>query len=231
MVIHNLSEDTVNETINELFDREEQTHKLGFCTCFQCRLDVACYALNRIKSEYVISGRGIAHGENAYGEKLQKAADVVTVIHEGWSRIDHTRRPHFQHIAAQVKPILPQGSVYNFPSIIGRLFNGSNFEPLSGVQIGLYVDGELVRMIDPNWQNPASLVGNTAGTFIFWPYPEEVASPGKKKSYSYQLTAQVPGFEDFSHFFEIELVSDQLAIDQFSLQRVHKLPDLCIFPK
>ncbi len=231
MEIHNLTEDLVRTTIDDLFDEEERVKKLGYCTCFQCRLDVACYALNKVKPEYVVSGRGMAYADLDYADKLQREADIVSVVKEGWARIDQTKRPHFTHQSSHAKPTFPAGPVYNFPSIMGRLFNGANFEPFSGIEIGLYAGDELVPMMDLNWQNPCSLVKNTAGTYIFWPYPEVAEEPGAKKTFSFRVFVQVAGFEDLSHYFELELISETSVVDQFSIQRAHKLPDLYLFPK
>ncbi len=47
MNVHNLMENIVIETVNDIF---EDKKKEGFdmAECLQCRLDVACYVLNRI---------------------------------------------------------------------------------------------------------------------------------------------------------------------------------------
>ena len=41
----------------------------------------------------------------------------------------------------------------------------------------------------------------------------------------------MPGFEPVSHFFELDLASDRAVKEEFSLQHVHKVPDLYLFPK
>ncbi|MCX7025516.1 MAG: late competence development ComFB family protein [Spirochaetes bacterium] len=231
MEIHNLTEDLVRTTLDELFDEEEKAKTLGFCTCYQCRLDVTCYALNKVKPEYVVSGRGLAYSGQDYADKLQRTADIVVVIKEGWAKIDQTKRPHFVHQSSHAKPMFPSGPVFNFPSIIGRIFNGSNFEPFSGIQLCLYQGDDLVPMMDQNWLNPCTLVKNTSGTYIFWPYPETANETGMQKTFSFRVFAQVPGFEDISHYIELELSSEPVVVDQFSIQRVHKLPDLYLFPR
>ena len=98
MKIHNLMEDIVLDKLHEIFDEEElTTFNNGFCTCYQCRLDVACYVLNRIQNKYVTSSRGLAHLRTEYQTNLQKSADLVSMIHDGIKQVSSTRRPHSNH--------------------------------------------------------------------------------------------------------------------------------------
>jgi competence protein ComFB len=231
MEIHNLMEDLVLDTVNELFDTKEKGSAGSWCTCGQCRQDVACFVLNRLKPEYVVSGRGVAYVEQDYGEKLQKIADVVSMVREGWSKVNASKRPNHPHTTSEDEQIRIDGPVFNVPPIMGRLFNGSNFEPISNISIMLY-DGEtLVPMMDSNWQNPCTIVEHTAGTFIFWPRPVLCAKPGETRVFSYEIRAGIPGFEDLNHFIEIETVSAPTACLQFSMHAVHHLSDLVVFPK
>ncbi len=183
MDIHNLMEDLVKATVNELFDAEERGASGSWCTCGQCRMDVACYVLNRIRPEYVVSSRGIAYTEQDYGEKLQKTADVVSLAREGWARINSAKRPNHEHVSngAVMERPAPEGPVFNLPPIMGRVFNVSNFEPVSGATVTLGDGGSLQPMMDANWQNPYGIVKNTAGTFIFWPAPVPAAAAGEKR--------------------------------------------------
>ncbi|HAE21876.1 MAG TPA: competence protein ComFB [Spirochaetaceae bacterium] len=230
MDIRNLMEDYVKATVHELFDAEQKGSTSSWCTCDQCRLDVACYVLNRLKPEYVISGRGVAYSEQDYQEKLQKTADVVSLVREAWAKINSSPRPYHSHGAKHVEQQQASGPVYNLPPIMGRLFNGNNFEPIAAGTIELHSDEGLVAMIDANWQNPYPMVKNTAGTFIFWPAPVAAVSGGEKKRFSFTITASLGGFDALSHFLELELPADAEAVRSFSLAKVHKLPDLYVFP-
>ena len=163
MEIHNLMEDMVTQTVDELFDAGSKGEADGWCTCRQCRLDVACYALNRLKPEYVLSGRGVAYADLDYNEKLQRTADVVTYVREGWRRINASPRPNHAVFASGDCTALPPGPVYNFRPIVGRLFNGSSFEPIVDARVSLLDENGLVRMMDTTWFNPYDLVRNTNG--------------------------------------------------------------------
>ncbi len=231
MEIHNLMEDIVRQNVDELFDSEERSPKLGYCTCAQCRLDVSCYVLNRIAPEYVTSGRGVIHGEADWSGKVQKTADVLSLVREGWTRINLTRRPQFHENAEPRTDQLPTGPVFNFPSVLGRLFNGSDFSPLADVQVSLYQGEELLPMIDPNWQNPCTIVRDTEGTFIFWPKPRKAEKAGQKADFEFRVHARMPGYEEVTHYFELSLTAEAQAVDQFAVRKVHKLPDLYAFPQ
>lgn len=233
MEIRNLMEEEVLGVVAELFELETRDRRLGFCTCGQCRLDVACYVLNRLKPEYIVSSRGLAYSERDFLEKVQRRADIIALAKEGWARVDHSPRPTADHGAQKPRelPALPEGPAFNLPTVMGRAFNGLNFEPLAAGTVSLLVDGELSPMMDANWQNPFVLAKATAGNFILWPRPAPAAEAGLGRRFAFELKAEVPGFEPLSHFFELELSSERAAREDFSLQRVHKAPDLYLFPK
>jgi competence protein ComFB len=228
--IHNIAEDLVRSVVGDIFAAEERDRRLGFCTCSQCRLDVACYVLNRLPPEYVVSGRGVAHAAKDYQERIQRQADAITLANEGWRRIDQSRRPHFEHGSGRSRIQYPAPPVFNYPTIIGRLFNGTTFDPVDKAQVSLYRDGRLVPMIDPNWQNPCSLLASTGGTFIFWPYPEKADSTGESRAVEFELRSSPEGFAPLTHFFVLRVNSEGAVQDQFSLQRQFILPDLTVFP-
>lgn len=231
MDIHNLMEDLVVQTVDELFDAAEQGTTKSWCTCRQCRMDVACFVLNRLKPEYVLSGRGVAYAELDYGEKLQRGADVASMVKEGWAKINSTPRPNHDVLASGSCHDVPEGPVFNIRPIMGRIFNGSNFEPIKDTEVSLLDDKGLVRMMDANWSNPYALVRNTTGTFTFWPYPVPASATGERRRFSFVVSSHPKGFEELSHFVEIESVSEEKTICQFSLQAVHRLQDLYVFPE
>lgn len=231
MRVHNLMEDIVLETVNDIFNAEESTKQFGYCTCEQCRLDVACYVLNRVEAEYVISSRGAAHLEANYLENLQKNADLVALINEGIKKVSQTLRPHFEHDTSK-KLAVPEGILFNFPTIAGRIFNGDTFEPVKDVAVSLLKDdGALVDMINPNWQNPSTLAEGTAGNFTFWPYPEQGKREGVAKTFSFVLAVNDKRYEELNHFFELEIVSNKTFIDSYGLKRSYKVNDLYLFKK
>jgi len=150
MRVHNLTKDLVIQKVKEVFSQKEDLVHRGFCISPQCELDVVCFVLNRMPPEYVVSGRGMAHVEQDYRKNSQKITDIVALINEGLEVVTRNQRPR-----GNTEPSEEQlGYFWNFPSIIGRLFNGLNFEPIPDTEVFLLSEGVPVRVIDPNWQNP-----------------------------------------------------------------------------
>jgi competence protein ComFB len=231
MEIHNIVEDLVCKTVTDLFRDEDRSKRLGYCTCDQCRMDVICYALNKMTPEYLVSGRGLAYASSEYQDNIQRVADAVSLANEGWKQINQTKRTHVDHAFGKQRAVrYPDPPVFNYPTILGRIFNGTTFDPMNAIQISLLRDGKLISMIDPNWQNPCSVFANTSGTFIFWPEPEKADSLGESKTVEFNLKATAEGFEDFSHFFELRIHGESSVQNQFSSQRQYTLPDLTMFP-
>lgn len=230
MNIHNVMEDIVLNKVNELFEQEARTHERGVCTCYQCRLDVAAYVLNRVEPGYVVSSRGIAHLESDYQGKLQRDADLVALITEGIRKVGRTKRPNFSH-ADEAEAPHPDGPYFNYPTIIGRLIDGGTFSPVFDVQVELLQDGKRVTMINPNWQNPYTIVPHTPGTFLFWPEPEPTEAAGRERTVALELLVDDAAFETFHHFFEVAALSDDHVVEHFHLGRTVNLGDLYLVRK
>lgn len=217
--------------VDEICNAIEKGGKGDICTCPQCRRDAACYALNRTAPRYVTSNRGVARVEQTSSlERQQDIADITVLIYEGIRRVAHNRRKTADHHARPGDKAVDDSPVYNIPTIIGRLFNGINFEPLSAVDVELRMDGVLVPMKDNNWQNPYNLVANTKGIFAFWPKPIRADAPGQRGSFEYSVRVEAPGLETLNHFFKIPMISDPVLAKSYSATRTFKLPDLYMFP-
>jgi len=229
MEIRNLLEETVLSEVDAMFADEDAEGKSGFCTCSQCRLDVACYILNRVKPEYIVSSRGMAYSERDFMLTVQKRADILSLAREGWALVAHRPRISAEHGLKSRASALPEGPAFNFPTVMGRVFNGLNFEPIAEGEIRLFIDGEDAPMADSNWQNPFVLSHNTAGTFIFWVCPIAAPSPGEKRLFTFEVRSSVEGLDPISHFFELEIESEREAAGDFGRHGVHKLPDLLLF--
>jgi competence protein ComFB len=228
--VHNVIEDFVFAQVDELLDglKEEQP---DLCVCQQCRLDTICYVLNRVPPRYLVSNRGVARVESATIEGQQNKADITALIYEGIRRVNHNQRPNFIHGQGKGTEVNNRNiPVFNIPTIVGRLFNGINFSPMSGLAVKLYRNGDLVDMKDHNWQNPYYLVPNTTGTFTFWPNAITADSEGIRKVFEYAVEIEAPGFETLHHVFNIPVISEFQNASSFSLGRTFKLPDLFMFP-
>ncbi len=230
MRIHNIMEDIVLKVVNEIFDDEEAKKNINFCTCHQCRLDTACYVLNKIPPMYTVSGRGLAHVEADYQEKVQREADIIALVKEGIEHISKTKRPHFPHNDEAEEEKIPEGPFFNFPQIVGRIYNSVNFEPICGINVSLFFDGKLMKMVNPNWQNPYEIVPNTTGVYSFWPYPVRADARGLKKKFELEIAVDDPRYEPLRHFVEFELESEDGFLTYFTGERIYNVKDLYIVP-
>ena len=229
MNVHNQMEDLVTALVQEIFDDEQRAEKKGYCVCNQCRLDVACYVLNRVQPRYVISGRGVSHTENIYQDRIQEKADLVTMIHDGIEHVSQTKRPFFNHQSGSVEGG-PTGPLFNFPVIKGRIFNGTTFEPAKDIKVHLYLESELVEMVDPNWQNPCFVHESASGAFNFWPAPIRADTDGAKKAFKFEICVQEDGFEDLQHFITVKAISDLGLHDALHSNEGLTTEEIFLFP-
>ncbi len=232
MKIHNLMEDIVMEKVQEIYEEESLRMKeKGYCLCRQCRMDVACYVLNRVPSRYATSARGLAHLRYEYQNNMQKMADLVRNINDGIKQVSAFRRPNYDHLPEEQFPS-PDPPLFNFPTIMGRLLNGKTFEPMADIDIHLRQQGEPVGMIDPGWMNPFHIVDETQGNFLFWPYPKQTGKENKREVFDFELVVEeTEQYDELYHYFSLELESENFFIDSVHLQRSTKIPDLYLFPK
>jgi competence protein ComFB len=231
MDVHNTMEDVVFRAIEEICDTINKGDNVDeICTCDQCRLDTACFVLNRTVPHYIISNRGVARVEQETIEWQQLEADIATLIHEGIKRVNHNQRPYSSHIEHSSPDKHTDQPVFNIPTIIGRLFNGINFDPLASIEVELYQDGKLVTMKEKSWQNPYVLVPNTKGTFTFWPEPIPAKGENIRQTFKYAIKIEAPEMETLHHFFEIPVTSELKSIRSFSMNRTFKIQDLYMFP-
>ena len=232
MEFHNTVEDRVISLVDELFAEIGGSSKeKKYCICKKCRMDVICYALNRLTPHYILSSRGASRVQNEDFDQQQQSADIVSLINEGLKRVNHNMRPNFDHsdeaVAVKDDSKLP---VYNVPTIMGRIFNGDNFAPLPEAEVELLWNGELVPMKDGNWQNPYHIASKNEGNFSFWPVADVASGVNKHKIFEYTLKVTSPGFEVMNHFFNIPVASEIRTAGSFTLSRTFKLPDLYLFP-
>ncbi|MDR1277340.1 MAG: late competence development ComFB family protein [Treponema sp.] len=231
MEIHNTTEDIVFAKVEEIFASIiKEGNPDDLCFCYQCRMDTACYVLNRTEPRYIVSNRGVARVEQENLEQQQKDVDIVSLIYEGLKRVNHNQRPNIVHKKESSASAILNMPVFNIPTIVGRLFNGVNFAPLSNVKIELHRNGDLVPMKDSNWQNPYHIVSNTEGTFTFWPSSIPAESADVHRIFEYSIKIEAPDFEPLNHFFKIPVISEIQSAASFSLGRTFKLPDLYMFP-
>ncbi len=230
MELHNTNEDIVISQITDIFNALERgANPNGICTCDQCRMDTACYVLNRIEPRYIVSNRGAVRVEGESIANKQKEVDIVAMIHEGMEQINRNKRLSSSHLVRTSASAVASKPVFNIPTIIGRVFNGTNFAPMEDINIDLLRNGDMVSMIDNNWQNPFHLVRYSEGTFTFWPAPILAEEEKLHRFFEFSVRIKAEGFEELRHFFKIPVRSELKNITAFSRDRTFKLPDLYLF--
>jgi competence protein ComFB len=230
MEIHNVIEELVfSEVERACSDINKEANKQGICTCPQCRMDAACYVLNRLEPRYIVSSRGILREEHFDVQNQQKTADITTLVYKAFEQINLNRRPGFDHINDGKTDSYMAEAYFNIPVIIGRVFNGKTFEPVHSIDVELQANGNLVKMKDANWQNPCKLVKKTEGTFTFWPESQPASRIGEQRLFNFSITAPIAGFSPLVHHFELPVVSEKDLVRAVGMNRTYKITDLYMF--
>jgi competence protein ComFB len=231
MDIHNTTEDIVFNMVQNIFEEIQNSgNPDGLCLCYQCRMDTICYALNRIEPHYIISNRGFTRIEHAGISRQQTEADITSLAYKGLRLINHNKRPTAAHDSTPLNSQKINHPVFDIPTIAGRIFDGESFEPITGIEVSLYCEGELISMRNNNWQNPYTMVSLTPGVFSFWPAPVIAEIPDVNQVFKFQIKVNSPDYELLNHFFNITAISKFHTPHSYTLNRTFKLPDLYIFP-
>jgi len=232
MDIHNTNEDVVFNMVQTIFDEIQNSgNPENYCLCYQCRVDTICFTLNRIEPNYIVSNRGLTRVEQQGIRRQQIEADITTLIYKGLRLVNHNLRPTAPHDgSAGGAPVKIHYPMFDIPTISGRIFNGISFEPVVGIEVSLYCEGEIIQMRNNNWQNPFMMVSSTPGAFSFWPSPITASTPEITKEFKFSLRVASPDYETLSHFFTISAISKFHNPQSYALNRTFKLPDLYLFP-
>jgi competence protein ComFB len=231
MEIHNISEDIVFTTVQTIFDSlRKKNNAEGLCLCNQCKVDTICYVLNRIEPKYIVSNRGITRIEQDWINRQQTEADVATLVYKGVRVVNHNQRPTSLHDQMEEEHKVANNPAFDIPTIVGRVFDGNTFAPLTGVSVELRYGNEIVPMRNSNWQNPFTLIEHTPGAFSFWPIPVPAEAEGIHRIIVYSLKVESPQYETMIHHLKIPSVSSIPVPHSYSVDGTFKVPDLYLFP-
>ncbi len=230
--IHNIMEEQVISRVNELY---EQVTRKGSswltCDCDNCRLDTICYVLNRILPRYVVSGRGITHNAAVLGD-IQLSADIDRLALEGMRLVSTAKRPYHKYgrLNAATSPnSVTSTPVFNFPTFIGNVYDGSTFEPLAGAQILLKEGGTVASMMDSSWLNPCRTFAQTHGSYSFWVAPEVADHDKENKEFNFTLEITADGYDSVTYTFTVPLVSETTDRRELNSTYSLKVQDLFLF--
>lgn len=228
MELHNLREDEVTRVITDLCDEEDQTPRFGYSTSDDCRLDAACFVLNRISPRYVSSGRGLAHTISEGEHDTQGKVDLIALAHEGLRRVTSVRRAYYD--TSNSEQHNQTDFVFVYPAISGRIICGKTFEPASNVSVALTHQGKPVAMEDTRWPNPYDVTANTKGTYTFLPR-ESSATENASQSLEFCIEVTGVGYETLRHYFTVSGSRAPAQVLSRAKHAEYHLPDLYVIPR
>lgn len=223
-------EDAVTKEVNTLYEQLKTEHITWLnCDCETCRLDTICYVLNRTQPKYSVSERGVLH--NALDmEDSQLKADITSLALEGIRIINSSKRAYHDVNLSKENPVTDENTrFYNFPIVIGTVYDGSSFEPLDNARIVLKIDGENAVMSDSTWSNPAKTYKSTKGSYSFWPKSVECSNKEETKIFKLIFEISAANYETSTYAVELPLVPE--AQLKSSLENTYslKIKDIFLF--
>lgn len=224
MQIYNITKERINDLVNKAFDSDDRPKEL--CLCYQCRLDVMCYVLNRAKPVYVLSERGIAHLKDNYSNSLQELADLATLVEDGIKLVSKAKRKH--HLDPCESHVEEAEAYFNFPTITGAILSGVTFAPVEA-EVTLTMDNKIVPMKDSKWTNPIKLTQSTNEKFLFWPKTVPSKVVGEEKTFLFQLNIVSDEYETTPHFFELTITSEKSVNDHFQAHNTYTCNNILLF--
>ncbi len=228
--IHNLMEEQVSSRVNELYNQiREKGSAWLTCDCENCRVDAITYVLNRIPPRYVVSGRGVTYNSNIASD-TQLICDIDRIALEGIKLVSTAKRPY--HKTAKLNAngsVEIKTPVFNFPTFIGNIYDGSSFEPLSNAQVTLLENGVPAKMMDESWMNPCKTYSSTNGSYTFWVAPKSTEIEKENREFSFSIEVSSPGYDSITYQLTLPLVSEKN--DRMALNSIYslKIQDLFLF--
>jgi len=158
MAIKNMMEDIVTNIVEELLKNDNDIPQSE--TNIE---EIIAYVLNRIPPKYTTSERGILHGKLESRFKTQQKTDIFLYTYEAIN-VMKGRRP-----SAKAPGKDESEAPRRLAHIIGEVLEESTFSVVQDIEITLLFKGEVVKMADPNWENPYKTNKSTMGYYHFWP--------------------------------------------------------------
>ncbi|MBQ6781861.1 MAG: late competence development ComFB family protein [Treponema sp.] len=228
MHVHNIMEEIVVQRINGLYDQVKKSNSAWLsCDCENCRMDTISYVLNRIAPKYIVSGRGATHSISTM-EDNQIRADIDALGLEGIRIVSTTKRPYHQFAKKEVRIETPT-PVFNMPTFMGTILDGTTFEPLIGATIVLKQNGVPVEMIDQTWTNPVKTFKSTQGSYSFWAKAIPAQKEGLNQRFVFTVEVTAPDYTDVNYTFEVPVVSESSKRTELNSIFSLKIKDLIMF--
>lgn len=231
MIIHNLMEDIVQETLEDILkDRKD------VCQCQQCKMDMICFALNKIPPKYVVSARGIIYTENRKISESQNYIDVYSIVMEAINTVSKTKRHKDNNIISietqLEKDYSDKKYYFNFPQIVGRIIDSADLSPIKDAKVELCYkeNGQKVEMFNNAWENPLIIIDKMEGLFTFWPAPLQTDKQ-EDKEFCFILKIFKDNYEDLVKSFSIRIQAINEINKIIKKENIFYLNDIYIYTK
>lgn len=223
-------EEQVINRVNAIYDQLSSLANSGInCDCENCRMDTANFVLNRVPPRYVISGRGYTHSADILKDH-QTVADIDKLVVEGMHLVSAAKRPyhrsHRENAGNAAAPCL-----FNFPTFVGNVYDGSTFEPIHNATILLKLDGETAKMIDITWPNPAQTFESTGGSYTFNVESIQSEKEGELRKFTFTVEVSAPNYEETSFSFTVPIYSECSLENPLNTSYSVKIQDVILFKK
>ncbi len=215
MRIKNTMEDLVYNLVETIIYEKKET--LPQSPKF--KLDVVCFVLNRIKPNYVVSSRGMAHMTKELEEDYQIVADIISKIYEGINLVRSRRRyvdEETEGISWDVSYNLTKEYYYNFPQLIGKVYDADSFDLVHDAKVTLLDENDkIIQMNTPLWKNPYQISKSTAGIYTFWPKSLRAKEDeeGLQKQFAFKILVEHENYLKEQKVFTFDKKSEQMLID------------------
>jgi len=232
MDIHNIMEDVVTKHVYTIYDMLKNANASWLsCDCENCRLDTISYVLNRIPPKYIVSGRGMTYTQRAVDDDLQLKADIDALTNEGIKLISETKRPFHSLPRKECELMHENIPVFNFPTFIGTVLDGTTFEPISNASVLLKCDGLPVEMVDKTWSNPAKTYKSTKGVYSFWIKPFQTKDVGVTQKFNFTIEIEAENYNPIIYNFTLPLTSEDKIKNELDSTFTVKIKDMILFNK
>ena len=161
----------------------------------------------------------------------QLKTDISAIAMEGIRIINGSHRSYHEENNVPQSETKEGKFYYNFPLLMGAVYNGENFEPLQDVSVSLRINGEKAEMADSTWSNPAKTYKATKGSYTFWPKAIECDKNEGPKIFKFIFDISCKNFASTTYAIEVPVIpeaSKKLTLESnFSV----KVKDIFLFDR
>ncbi|MFW5799502.1 MAG: late competence development ComFB family protein [Spirochaetota bacterium] len=217
MYLRNYMEDVVIDVLDILLKERDD----DICNSHQSKLDIIAFSLNRLPPKYIVSERGFTHSFIEEINNTDWKTDVISVVNLGIDIISKRQRNHPENEEIEEGILNNKNNIkdpienlfvteegvyyYNFPHIVGQVFDKDTLKPIENVKVKLYIDDKFAKSSESSWKNPYITKKVTQGFYSFWPKSVKLKSSNPlSKRFTFRLNFSKDNY--YSHSKEFYIV-------------------------